>query len=400
MAGTVTETSKVPQARGPSPAFVALSSRCLAPDAARADMAGSDLHDVGFFALQEVVDLADALVRELLHAALGGALLVVAHVPVPHQLLEVAHRVAADVAHRDPPLLRHVARQLDELLPPLLGQLRDRKADELAVVRRLQTEVGLLDRLLDRLDRGRVERLDGEHARLGDVDRRQVLERRRRPVVVDLDPVEQRGRRPAGADGVEVLVRRLDRLVHSARGVPQEFVDRHSHQCSAPSAGVEMIVPTRSPATTRPMLPRVSSKTWIGSLLSMQRESAVVSITFSPRSIACRWVSSGRNRALWSVRGSPSYTPRTPCFAIRIVSAPISRARSAAAVSVVKNGLPVPAAKITIRPFSRWRIARRRMYGSATSCTSSADRTRVSAPCRSSASCTASELSTVASMPM
>ena len=34
----------------------------------------------------------------------------------------------------------------------------------------------------------------------------------------------------------------------------------------------------------------------------------------------------------------------------------ISTARSAAAVSVVKYGLPVPATKITTRPFSRWRI--------------------------------------------
>ena len=36
-------------------------------------------------------------------------------------------------------------------------------------------------------------------------------------------------------------------------------------------------------------------------------------------------------------------------------------ARRLAAESVVKNGLPVPAAKITTRPFSRWRTARRRM---------------------------------------
>ena len=68
-------------------------------------------------------------------------------------------------------------------------------------------------------------------------------------------------------------------------------------------------------------------------------------------------------------------------------------------MSVVKNGLPVPAAKITIRPFSRWRIARRRMYGSATSETVIADRTRVSAPLRSSASWIVSELRTVASIP-
>ena len=31
-----------------------------------------------------------------------------------------------------------------------------------------------------------------------------------------------------------------------------------------------------------------------------------------------------------------------------------------------KYGLPVPQAKMTILPFSRWRSALRRMYGSAT----------------------------------
>ena len=67
------------------------------------------------------------------------------------------------------------------------------------------------------------------------------------------------------------------------------------------------------------------------------------------------------NSASGSVCGSAVYTPSTPFLAIRIASAWISSARSAAAVSVVKNGLPVPAAKITTRPFSRWRIARRRM---------------------------------------
>ena len=68
--------------------------------------------------------------------ALRRALLVVADVAVLDELLEVPHHVAADVAHRDAALLRHRAHDLDELLAPLLGQLRDRQADELAVVRR------------------------------------------------------------------------------------------------------------------------------------------------------------------------------------------------------------------------------------------------------------------------
>ena len=43
-----------------------------------------------------------------------------------------------------------------------------------------------------------------------------------------------------------------------------------------------------------------------------------------------------------------------------MVAALVEEARKLAAESVVKNGLPVPAAKITMRPFSRCRIARRR----------------------------------------
>src|SRR5215468_4251020 len=57
-----------------------------------------DLHDLGFFALQEVVDARDMLVGELLHPRLRGALLVVAGAPVLDQLLEVPDGVAADVA--------------------------------------------------------------------------------------------------------------------------------------------------------------------------------------------------------------------------------------------------------------------------------------------------------------
>ena len=66
--------------------------------------------------------------------------------------------------------------------------------------------------------------------------------------------------------------------------------------------------------------------------------------------------------AVGTVRGSASYTPSTPEWVpFNNASASISAARNAAAVSVVKNGLPVPAAKMTTRPFSRWRMARRRM---------------------------------------
>src|SRR5215212_11911416 len=102
-----------------------------------------DLGDLGFFALQEVVDLLDVFVGELLDALLGAALVVG---PDALLLLEVVDHVAADVPHGDPSVLCDRARHLDELLAALLGQLRDRQADDLAVVRGVQAKVGFLDR--------------------------------------------------------------------------------------------------------------------------------------------------------------------------------------------------------------------------------------------------------------
>ena len=105
-------------------------------------------------------------------------------------------------------------------------------------------------------------------------------------------------------------------------------------------------------------------------------------------------------RASLSLWGSLEYTPSTLFFPMRITSASISAERSAAAVSLVKNGFPVPAAKMTTRPFSRWLIAFRRMYGSATSLIVSAVCTRASSPAASSCDRRARALITIASMPM
>ena len=87
-------------------------------------------------------------------------------------------------------------------------------------------------------------------------------------------------------------------------------------------------------------------------------------------------------------------------LALKMMSASISAARRADAVSVEKNGLPVPQPKMTTRPFSRCRMARLRMYGSATWFMAMAVCTRTSQSSCSSASARASALMVVASIPM
>src|SRR5262245_6580033 len=144
-----------------------------------------DLHDLGFLVLQQLVDRLRVVIGQLLDAFFRTPLVVVAYLAVLAELLQVLHDVTAHVSHRDLPLLRQLPHDLDELLAPLFVRLRHRQTDHLPVVRRRQAEVGLLDRLLDRFDRRRIERLDRQHPRLGDVDRRELLQRRLLVVVLD-----------------------------------------------------------------------------------------------------------------------------------------------------------------------------------------------------------------------
>jgi hypothetical protein len=105
----------------------------------------------------------------------------------------------------------------------------------------------------------RIERLDGQHARLGNADGGELLQRRLLTVVVDVDAVEQPRRCASGAHGVELVVRVVDGLAHPCLRVGDQLVDGCHFR--VPSYGVSMTVPISSPATTRPMLPSASSKT-------------------------------------------------------------------------------------------------------------------------------------------
>ena len=66
----------------------------------------------------------DVVIGELLDAAFGRALLVVAHVAVLHELLQMPEHVAADVPHRHPVVLR---RDGNEAVKKLL---KDKKVTE------------------------------------------------------------------------------------------------------------------------------------------------------------------------------------------------------------------------------------------------------------------------------
>src|SRR5262249_48365361 len=150
-------------------------------------------------------------------------------------------------------------------------------------------------------------------------------------VHVDLQLFDERGCGPARADRREFILEVHDGLVH----LVVRLVDFRVRHLPSPELTT---VPIGSPTSALMMFPGcVTSNTMIGSWLSMQNVIAVESITFRPRLSTSKWLSDASFFASGFVCGSASYTPSTPeCVPFNTASAPISAARSAAVVSVVK----------------------------------------------------------------
>src|SRR6478609_4429119 len=111
----------------------------------RAGEVGSDLDQLGLLVLEHLVDRVGVLLGHAVEPLLG----------------------AGDVVLADLAVLGLGLGDLDVLLATLLGELREHAPDHLAVVGRVDAEVGVADRLLDGLHRALVVGLDEDDPRLG-----------------------------------------------------------------------------------------------------------------------------------------------------------------------------------------------------------------------------------------
>src|SRR5688572_26032088 len=256
----------------------------------------SHLEDLGFLVLQEVVDLVRVALRHPVEALLGPGDVVLADIAVLLELLEALLGVPAKVADRHPAVLGLGTGDLDVLLAALLGELGEHAAQHLAVVGRVDAEVRVADGALDVADRAHVVRRDQDDAGLLRGERRELLDRGGRTVVVDHDLAEHGRVGAPRPDRREVLAGRLDRLVHLAVGLVEDVVDHGGSLVSAWTWAFYWdlgrqpaltSVPILSPRAARRMLPSGSRPmTTIGSLFSAASVNAVWSTTLRSRLIA------------------------------------------------------------------------------------------------------------------
>src|SRR5215469_7865567 len=138
------------------------AARELAANAGR-----SDLHNLGFLARQNLVDPLGKLGRELLNPGFRAAHLVVGSLLFLVQIFHHVVRVAAVIADADPEFLRDLPHVPHQLLAALLGQLRNRDADQLSIAHRVEAQIRGLDGFFDIMERRLVVRSNDEQPHLG-----------------------------------------------------------------------------------------------------------------------------------------------------------------------------------------------------------------------------------------
>src|SRR5215212_1389134 len=146
------------------------------------------------------------------------------------QLVQVPHLVAADVSYGD---------------PTLLGQFRDREPQYLAVVLRVEADICVSYGTLDLFQGVRIEGGYRQEPCLRGADVGDAPQGHPRSVELDLDPVQERGVRPARAYRREITLHRLDSPVHPASGRRQIYDVRH----------LILLRSRRSTPATPPVLP-------------------------------------------------------------------------------------------------------------------------------------------------
>src|SRR5688572_14672576 len=238
----------------------------------------SELHDLGFLVLQERIDHRDVAVRELLDFLVAASLVVLGNHLLLQQVLDVAERLAPNVAQCDAPRLGVRSHDLDEIAAPLLGHRRQRHADHLARRHGIQAEARVDDGLLDGRHHVLFPRRHDERSRVVDGDVGRLFHGHVRAVVLDHDVLEQARVRAARAQLAHVVLECFDAALHALLGFFLDVVDH----LPVPVRGKWFMteVPTASPVTTRTRSPGVFKlNTTSGRLFSRHMTMAVASMT-------------------------------------------------------------------------------------------------------------------------
>src|SRR5579872_1275379 len=184
----------------------------------------ADLDDFFFFGLRGLIQLIHIGRRHLLDLFERSALVVFGDGLILEQLLHRLVAIAPNIPYGDAVIFRYPVQLLDELLAPVFGQRRNGDADQLTVIGRIEAQVRRADSLFDWADLGHIPGLHRDQRRLGHVEIPELVERRRRAIVIHTHMVEDADRGAARADDGHVVLQIGDGLLHARADAGLDFL--------------------------------------------------------------------------------------------------------------------------------------------------------------------------------
>ncbi len=151
----------------------------------------SDFQDFVFLSLADAIDFFDESLGQVVDLLLRAALVVVRNQLLVHQLSSLAHRITANVADRDFAFFHVLMDEFYQLLPAIFRERRNRDSDDLAIIVGIQSQLRLLDCLLNHPDRTAIPRLDDDEPWFGHGNTGELIERCGGPVVLDDDAIHE-----------------------------------------------------------------------------------------------------------------------------------------------------------------------------------------------------------------
>src|SRR5580704_5348777 len=221
--------------------------------------------------LDQLVDLADEVVMELLQLALAVLDVVFGDFL---ELLQAIAPFGSRVTDADPAFFGQLVHDFHQVLAPLLVERGDRHPDHATLTLRVELELRLANRFFDRVGLPLVPGRHEQEPWLGCAHARYLIEPHRLAVGLDAHRVQERRARFARADGRELLLRVLQRLVHRGLRVLQDLRDGRwrAHEST--------MVPTDSPRSARATeCGALMFRTMSGSRFSLHSVIAVWSMT-------------------------------------------------------------------------------------------------------------------------
>ena len=125
---------------------------------------------------------------------------------------------------------------LDHVLAAIFGQRRNRHADDFAVIRGIEAQIGGPNGLVNQRDCAGVPRRNDDCRRLGHRQRAELIHRHLRAVVIHSDMVEQGDVRAPGAHTGKLLAKIFDSLFHSRARLRQRVFTAVCRQSCAHSS--------------------------------------------------------------------------------------------------------------------------------------------------------------------